>query len=118
MLYPIELPVNFEILGPKRISVRGRTRAISSTRLRIECERPLAAETKVQLSIAWPAALPNGTQLSLWIQGEVEGSVLDEISVRVLRYEFKTRRPVQSAHCSASGGSLGAGIRRTAGAGG
>src|SRR5690348_352079 len=95
--YPIEIPVSYEIPGTPRVSGTGRTQAISSDFLRIESDRPLAVGLKIRVSLAWPASLPNGTRLNLWIEGEIADSVLQQITVKVVRYEFRTRRPIESA---------------------
>lgn len=95
--YPLELPIRYETLDGKRVTGTGRTQSVSSDIMRIECDQPLAAYCKIRLVVAWPAVLPDGTGLNLWIQGEVLKSASQRMTVKVIRYEFRTRRPVQSA---------------------
>jgi hypothetical protein len=91
-LYPIELPVRYEIQERDGAAGQGRTTAMSSEMVRFECDRKLPRDRKVRLVLAWPAALPDGTELNLWIQGTVERCALGKTDVRVIGYEFRTRR--------------------------
>jgi hypothetical protein len=65
---------------------------MSSEMVRFECDRKLQRDRKVRLVLAWPAALPDGTELNLWIQGTVAHCALGKVDVRVIGYEFRTRR--------------------------
>lgn len=93
--YPIELPVQYEIDGPDHLRGRGRTLTISRETIRFACDRPLAKDEKIRLVLAWPAVLPDGTGLNLWLVGRITRSVLGEIEIHVGSYEFRTRRGVQ-----------------------
>lgn len=117
VLYPIELPVRYQAVGSKQLSGSAHTLVISSGTLRLSCDRALSAHLKIRISIAWPASLPDGTRLNLWIQGEVVRSVLKEVTVKVNRYEFRTRRPVQSSNGAIGGTLPQSALGRTAGAG-
>lgn len=116
--YPIEIPLSYELDGGQRLSGQGRTLAISSQSVRADCGRRLPARAGIQLSLAWPAVLPDGTHLSLWIRGEVVRSALHESTVRVIRYEFKTRRPVRTALTPVRGSLRHLGFGQVAAAGG
>lgn len=105
-LYPIELPFSYAVSTPERISGEGRTVAIGSRRLQVGCDRPLGAHVNIQLTLPWPAALPDGTRLSLWILGETTRSGSCENLIQVIKHEFKTRRPVQPAGALGGRGSL------------
>ncbi len=70
----------------------GRTLAMSSVMVRFESDRPLPRDRRIRLVLAWPAALPDGTELNLWIAGVVTRSISGRTDVRVANYEFKTRR--------------------------
>ncbi len=91
-LYPLELPVRYEMQERDRIAGQGRTLAISSELVRFEGDRPLPRDQRIRLVLAWPAALPDGTELNLWILGTITRSTLRRVEVRVFNYEFKTRR--------------------------
>jgi hypothetical protein len=116
--YPIELPVSYEILGSGSQSGNGRTRVISSETLGFDSDRILGEGLKIRVNVAWPAALPDGTRLNLCIHGEVVRSDATGTTVKVIRYEFRTRRPIRSASDPLGGSSVESGIGRTAGASG
>lgn len=90
--FPIELPVQYKIDGRDDLSGSGRTLALSSEMVRLECGQRLPGGGKIRLILAWPAALPDGTRLNLWVEGVITKSALPEIQVQVLRYDFRTRR--------------------------
>ena len=91
-IYPIELPVTYTIIDGERISGQGRTLAIGSQIIRIEVGRSLPERCKIRLSLPWPATLPDGTLLNLWVVGEATQSSVRESTIRVIKYEFRTRR--------------------------
>lgn len=93
--YPVELPVQYQTRGEDPIVGHGRTLAIGRETLRFECERSLPLNHKIQLVVAWPAVLPGGAGLNLWIQGTITRSASGDIEVRIGSYEFKTRREAQ-----------------------
>ena len=92
VLYPIELPVRYEMQERDGAAGQGRTVAMSSEVIRFECDQKLPRDRKVRLVLAWPAALPDGTELNLWIQGTITRCTLGKVDVRVVGYEFRTRR--------------------------
>jgi hypothetical protein len=91
-VYPLQLPVRYETQERDRIVGQGQTLAMSSDVVLFECDRNLRRDQKIRLILAWPAALPDGTELNLWILGTVTRSARDRVDVRVISYEFKTRR--------------------------
>src|SRR5690242_10638505 len=96
-LYPIELPFRYAVSTRERISGEGRTLAIGGRRVQVSSDRPLGAHAKIQLTLPWPTALPDGTRLSLWILGETTRSGSCGNLIQVIKHEFKTRRLVQPA---------------------
>jgi len=98
VLYPIELPVEYKLREKDSVAGHGRTRAISSDVIQFEADRGLPENRKIRLALAWPAALPDGTALNLWIIGTVTRSALCEIEVRIGSYEFRTRPAARSLH--------------------
>jgi hypothetical protein len=105
-LYPIELPFRYAVSTPERISGEGRTLAIGCRRVQVSSDRPLGAHAKIQLTLPWPTALPDGTRLSLWILGETTRSRSCVNLIQVSKHEFKTRQPVQPARAPGGRGSL------------
>jgi hypothetical protein len=93
--YPIQLPVQYLLSDRESSSGEGRTLAISSETVRFECDRALPVGRKIRLVLAWPAALPDGTALNLWISGTIARCAAGEIEVCVVTYEFRTRPHVR-----------------------
>ena len=99
-VYPIQLPVRYEIVTRDRIrgqQGQGLTLGIGSRIVRFQTDRELELSRKVKLEMAWPAALPDGTGLNLWIHGRVTRSTASDVEVQVAKYEFRTRRSVRLA---------------------
>jgi c-di-GMP-binding flagellar brake protein YcgR len=89
------------VIGNQLMEVgRGRTVDISSSGLRFTADRPLAIGRKIELSVAWPVALPGSTRLQLWVSGEVVRSDDFETAVKFIRYEFRTLGPPTSSALS------------------
>lgn len=87
------IDLEYRLLG-RRGAVKngqGRTVRLSSTRVQFECADYLPEQSKVEISIAWPARLDNGVGLKLWIAGRTLLSRDRLIVVEVQRYEFRTR---------------------------
>ena len=98
VLYPIELPIEYETKEKYSVAGHGRTRAISSEAIHFEADRGLPQNRKIRLTLAWPAALPDGTALNLWIIGTVTRSALCEVEVQISSYEFRTRPAARPLH--------------------
>lgn len=98
VVYPIQLPAVYEVQDAERLAGKARTVAINSEVVRFVCNRDLRIGVTVRLAVAWPVALPNGTQLNLWIFGRVAQSRASTVEVRIGTYEFKTRRSARSAN--------------------
>jgi hypothetical protein len=99
-LYPIELPVRYEVVARDRIRLQqgeGTTVGIGSRVVRFRTDQDVEVSRKVRLEMAWPASLPDGTSLNLWIHGRVSRSESSYVDVEVAKYEFRTRRSMQLA---------------------
>ena len=97
-LYPIELPVTYETLGAARVAGHGRTLAISRTVVRFAGDRALMVGLKMQLVLAWPVPLADGTRLNLCMFATVKRSTSScKIEARVSKHQFRTRRRASSA---------------------
>jgi hypothetical protein len=100
-LYPIKLPVRYEILARDRIhgqQGQGLTVGIGSRAVIFHTDLEIEEGRKVKLEVAWPAALPDGTSLNLWVHGKVTRSASSNVEIEVAKYEFRTRRSVQMAN--------------------
>lgn len=90
--YSLELPMSFEM--GVRISGAGGTLGIGSKTVRCFTNRELPPGRMIQLMIAWPVSLPDGTGLNLWIKGRVRHSTPNETEIQLLSHEFRTRSNV------------------------
>jgi len=96
-LFPIGLPVKYQT-EPPAFAGMGQTLIIGSDLVRFLCDRHLDVGQDIRLELAWPAPLPDGARLNLWMFGRVARcSLASEIEVRVAKYEFRTRRKARPA---------------------
>ena len=90
--YPVELSVRYQTQGANPVTGEGRTLTMSRDTLEFMCDRILSRNLKIQLVLGWPATLPDGTCLNLWILGTIARSAAGCVEVKVDTYEFRTRR--------------------------
>lgn len=95
--YALMLPLKYQPEEQQGFSGRGQTLTVSSKSIRFRCDRELRVGLKIRLELEWPAGLPDGTRLNLWVYGVVTRSAKSESDVRINRYEFRTRRSPQAA---------------------
>ena len=98
--YPVQLPVRYQTQHGDPIIGEGRTLAVSREALQFLCDRPLPRHAKIQIILTWPATLPDGTGLNLWILGTITECTGGCVEVRVGKYEFKTRRDPRSVQAA------------------
>jgi hypothetical protein len=102
--YPLELSFSYIALRRGRViqSGWGETVEMSSSHVRV---KPLGLRdldaTDIVMSVAWPAKLPDGTNLQLVIHTEPVRDSLDAAEFRILKHEYRT----------ASKGGNGLGLR-------
>lgn len=99
--YALTLPLRYQAQEQEGLSGRGRSLAVSSKSIRFVCDRALRTGLRIRVELEWPAGLPDGTKLNLWIYGVVMHSFSSESEVRINRYEFRTRRSPQLAAMAA-----------------
>ncbi len=90
--YPIRLELRYKIRDDSRRVGVGQTERIGSRQLTFTADQPMQPRTMLEISISWPALLNHSVPLKLVLEGTVarqEGSI---ITVRVLKYQFRTRR--------------------------
>lgn len=87
----IDLEYRLVGLGGVVKTGRGRTVRFSSACLQFECADYLPAQSKVEVSMVWPARLENGVGLKLWVWGRTISSQDQTIVVEIQRYQFRTR---------------------------
>jgi hypothetical protein len=92
--YGIKLELSWRLTSRKKVGVQGtgRTLNVSSGGLHFESSQPLPVGERLALSVDWPAMLHNVTPLQLVLDGVIVRSTAGHVSVRMVRYEFHTRR--------------------------
>lgn len=90
--YCIELPLQYQVIPNGSSNGCGHTLEMNSKCIRFASDQDLNERLMLRVIISWPARLPDGTCLSLWIYGQVEHSVCGEVELNFSRYEFRTRR--------------------------
>jgi len=91
--YPIVADVGYKLLEGREVfqAGRGKTVNISSKGILFETEPAVPAGQEIELSIAWPAALPGGTRLQLTVTGRTVRAGTRHTAVELRAYEFRTR---------------------------
>ena len=89
--FAIKLPISYEGSEGSLLQGNGLTLAMSSSAIQFACDRNLPVGHIVRLWIQWPAALCDGTRLSLWATGIIRRSASCEVEVVIRRHEFRTR---------------------------
>ena len=89
--YPIQLPMQYQTSGVRSVKGSGQTISMNSKTVRFISDHDLRAGLEVCLVISWPAYLPDGTALNLFMFGSIERSLSLEVDVGISRYEFRTR---------------------------
>ena len=94
IFYPLEMPLRYTM--ENQIAGSGRTIELNAEVVRFECDRTLPLGRNIQLVLSWPATLPDGTHLNLWVVGVTADALCRDVAVEVVRHEFRTRRIVKS----------------------
>ena len=91
--YPLTIDLEYRLVGGGGTvkTGRGRTVRLSSARVEFECADYLPEQSKVEISIVWPARLDDGVCLKLCVVGRTVSSEDHLIVVTIQRYEFRTR---------------------------
>ena len=117
-VYPMRLPIRYELVNRPGVRGGGTTVRIGSHVVFFISDQHRGIHEKLRLTLEWPASLPDGTSINLWIFGTVvqEDSLLVEVAIT--RYEFRTRKKSASEIAPASRGesiasrAVGVGIGR------
>lgn len=91
--YPLRIDLEYRLvgLGGAVKTGLGRTVRLSSACVQFECADYLPEQSKVEISIVWPARLENGVGLKLCVFGRTVSSQDHTIVVEIQRYQFRTR---------------------------
>jgi hypothetical protein len=92
--YPIALSARFHFSGPaKSLGGNGVTRDFSSHGMYIETNREKSEPgSTVKIVVDWPVALEGGIPLQFIATGKVARCDAAGFGVRILRYEYRTKR--------------------------
>jgi hypothetical protein len=91
--YPLTLPVRFQTDGSEEAgSGTGVTRNFSSCGLFIETNAGAASGSQVKIVVEWPVLLEGEVPLQFIALGEVIRCDESGFGMRLLRYEYRTRR--------------------------
>ena len=91
--FPIRQDVRYQCVKGTRIVLVGigKSLEISSREIRFTTQHPLKRGQKMRLSLDWPAMLDNTCRMKLEISGWVISSEPAQASLKIERYEFRTR---------------------------
>jgi len=80
----------------------GRTLGISSREVCFTTEHALKRGERVRVAVDWPAMLDDCCLIKLDIRGSVVQSSPQSATVKIERYEFRTRAPLRVLHAAAA----------------
>lgn len=91
--FPIQKDVRYQCVKGSRVSAIGvgKTLEISSREVRFTTQQPLKRGQKMRVAMDWPAMLDNTCHMKLEISGWIIQDDPGEVTVKIERYEFRTR---------------------------
>lgn len=90
--FPLTLDLEFRTLCGRGAAMgTGRTVWMGSREILFKADRPIAPQTRVELSVEWPVLLLNQVGLRLIIDGLVSRAEGDSITVSICKHQFRTR---------------------------
>jgi len=89
--YPVSLTVRYRVPNSNRVGV-GHTINMSSSGICFHNKEDLVPGTKLEVSVDWPFPLGGSCPLKMCISGRVLWNDRRLTAVKILRYEFRTRR--------------------------
>ncbi len=90
--YSIEQRLYYRLCCDGQVCEPSKTLDISSSGVRFTTRSRLAPGQVVELSMHWPALLGGGCPLKLHMMGYVVRTEEHAAAMRIMRYEFRTRR--------------------------
>jgi hypothetical protein len=88
--YPIELALEYRLLGKKEGRGSGRTRNISSNGVLFEVSEPLPGAGSIELLLQWPCLLGGVCPLKLVLKGRIVRSDGKRVAIISKQHEFRT----------------------------
>jgi PilZ domain-containing protein len=95
--YPLVAEIEYRIGhgGGRAETGCGKTINISRKTVFFQPMEPVLVGTQIEVSIPWPARLDGTVPLSLVVTGITVHARDEGVALRILRYEFHTRRRIQ-----------------------
>ena len=92
--YPLVAEIEYRTRASRQETKKGRGKTINISRSTVFFQplEPVPAGTYVELFIPWPAQLDGSIPLTLVVSGIALHSRDECIALRIIRYEFHTRR--------------------------
>jgi hypothetical protein len=98
--YPVEFDLRYKLLHGSQVTGRGlgRTREFCDGTVSFSVDRTLRPGADLELSLDWPLRIDGVCPLQLIVFGRVVRSREDSSTLKIMRYEFRTRsmHPVAS----------------------
>jgi len=88
--FPLEMRLSYSAI--RRHSGFGKTVDVSSAGMLLELDGFVPAGTKLHLLLEWPCLLDWSVPMSMTVETRVVRCIGNRAAVRLLSYEFKTRR--------------------------
>lgn len=89
--YPVEADLEYRVVyrGKVLASGHGRTVNISNSGILFESNGKFTARMRIELTLAWPARLKNGTPVTMHVIGRTVRVRNRLTAVEILRHKFK-----------------------------
>lgn len=98
--YPVQFDLCYKLVRTGQVLERGlgKTREFSQGKVRFSADRILPIGADLELSLDWPLRIHGVSSLHLIISGHVIRSSRKESTLKITRYEFRTRgaQPIAS----------------------
>ncbi len=92
--YPVAAEIEFRLVYGQQLGEAGYGELvnISNGGILFRSATPLPAKAPIELSLAWPTRLGNGSALKLAVRGEIVRVRNKYAAVRIVSYNFRLRR--------------------------
>lgn len=96
-MYPVRLALQYKSFSRNRELVavgRGHTVSIGSHWIVFDCEGGVPRNDRLELLVTWPVLLDHRVKLQLVVDGRRMAVNGNQVTLRVSKYEFRTRGPL------------------------
>jgi hypothetical protein len=95
--YPLELALEYKLLGKRERRGAGKTRNISSKGVLFEVAEPLPVTGLIEVMMSWPCLLEGACPLNLVMKGRIVRIDGKGVAIESKQHEFRTAGPVGRA---------------------